>query len=150
MGKQIGAKGATNEGVGGVDFAFEVNGHHDNSEENAANGVAEDDLYEAKVAAFSKEHGGYTDKSEGTGLGGDDREGNAPPWEVAAAQEVVARGFLAAPKPQAEGDDAGEVEGDDGPVGGGEAGGGEHEALSRAEGLGQLNPIHRFFSLHIG
>jgi hypothetical protein len=59
----------------------------------------------------------HADDRERARLGGDDRDADAPPRDVAAAKEVVARGALILPEPHAEPDDAAEVDDDDQPIG---------------------------------
>ena len=73
--------------VDGVDLAFEVGGHEDERDDDAAQDVAEGELEVGEVAlvgdAWDAEEGG------GAGLGGDDRDHDGPGGDVALAQEVA-------------------------------------------------------------
>ena len=111
-----GAEGVADEREGRVDFIFEIVRHHHHREHQPAYGVAEHDLNEAEIASLREQHGGHTDESKRAGLRGHDGKGHAPPRQIASAEEVVARGFLPAPEPHAQGDDARKIARDNPPI----------------------------------
>ena len=90
---------------------------HDDGQDHASDHVADDHLDEHDVTARRERVGGDTDDGECAGFGCDDGDADAPPRDVAAAEEVVAGVALVFPKPDAEANDTGEVGEDDEPVG---------------------------------
>ena len=111
-----GAEGVGEELVGRVDLALEVVGDQDDGQDDAGDDVADDHLDEGDVAAVG--HGGHADDGQGAGFGGDDGQADAPPGDVLAAEEVVARVVLVFAEPQPERDDAEHIEQDDDPIAG--------------------------------
>ena len=92
--------------------------HHHHRQHDAGDDVADDHLDEHEVAAIGQAR--HADDGERAGLSRDDGEADAPPWDVFAAEEIIARGALVFAKPDAERDDAQQVEDDDQPVRDGE------------------------------
>ena len=88
---------------------------HDDGQDDARDDVADDHLNEHDVGAVGD--GGDADDGECARLGGDDGDADAPPRDVAAAEEVVAGVALVFAEPDAEANDTGEVGDDDEPVG---------------------------------
>ena len=108
------AEGVADERVGRVDFFFEIQRHHHHRQHDAANHVADHDLDEHQITAIR--HRGHADESQRAGLGGHDGKRHRPPRQLASAEKIIARGFLAAPQPNAQRDDADEVNNDDRPI----------------------------------
>ena len=104
------------EREGGIDFVFEIIRHHHRRKHQPAHGITQHHLNEAEIASLGKEHRGHPDKGERTGLGGHDGKGHAPPRQIAPAEEIIARRFLPAPEPHAQGDNARKIARDDPPI----------------------------------
>ena len=66
--------------------------------------------------------------------------------EIAAPKKIITGGFLAAPEPYTECNDADEVDNDDDPINRGKLSGGEHGAFWRAADSEQGQAIHRLFA----
>ena len=113
-----------------VDFVFEIVRHHYHGQDQPTDGVAKDDLDKAEIAILGKEHRRHADKGKRASLGGHDGESHTPPRQIASAEKVVARGFLAATEPDPQGNDAGQITRDHCPIQRGQGVvGGEHRRI---------------------
>ncbi len=107
---------ALHEFVGGKHLAPEILGQEEQSDDDAAEEITEDELEEAEVAAEGERRS--ADDGESTGFGGDDREGDSPPGSVATAEKVIFESRLFIFKLRAKPGDKNQVESDDRKVGG--------------------------------
>jgi len=76
--------------------------------------VAQDHLNEGDVASVG--HRRNADNRQSAGFGGYDRKPNAPPWDIAAAQKIVARAVLLSAETEPEPDDPDQIGQNDHPI----------------------------------
>ena len=80
-----------------VNLAFEIVRHEHDGENDARDHVANDHLHESNVAAVG--HRRHPDNRQRARFRCDDREPDAPPGDIFAAQEIIAGGVLILPEP---------------------------------------------------
>src|SRR5262249_50231533 len=82
--------------------------------DDAGDDVADNHLEKCDVAPIR--HGGHADDCQGARFGCHDGQSDAPPGNVFAAEEVIARVALILAEPDSEGDDAKEIGENDEPI----------------------------------
>ncbi len=112
------AEGIGEKLVGRINLALEIMRHHDHGQDDARDDIADDQLEKRQVAVDGVGHGGHADDGQRAGFRGDDGQADAPPRDVLAAEEIVARVVLVAPEPGSQGDNAAEVKDNNAPIGG--------------------------------
>src|ERR1051326_5103049 len=72
-------------------------GHQDNRKNDSRDNITQNHLQKGHIPSVS--HRRHADNRQRTGLRCDNRETNAPPWDILTAQKVVARIALILAKP---------------------------------------------------
>src|SRR5262249_48618238 len=98
----------------GVEIAAEIVRQQHEADDHAPDYVAENHLQECEIGVVGEAWD--ADDGERAGFGGNDRERNRPPGNVAIGQKVIAQRTLLLAEAQSEQSDAYQVKGDDSEV----------------------------------
>lgn len=105
---------ALDQFIGGVKIAAKIMRKQNEADDDAADGVSEDELEKHEVGVISE--AGRADDGECAGFSGDDGKADGPPGYVAVGEKVVAQGALFFAEAQAKEGDPDEIDSNDGEI----------------------------------